>query len=247
MPVPHSLWSRIAHAVRRRLGDSPPASVEPEFASLFAKMRPFTMMSWERMYAVYQSARYIAAAGIPGDVVECGVWRGGASMLIASTLLEAGDTSRRLLLYDTFAGMTRPTDADRAHTGEPAMKQWAAEQREDFNTWCYAPIEEVRRNVLSTGYPAERVELVKGDVEQTIPARLPERVALLVLDTDWYASTLHELRHLYPLLASRGVLIVDDYGHWSGAKQAVDEYFRDEGIAMLLNRVDYTGRVGVKP
>lgn len=237
----------MTHAVRRRLGDTPPASVEPEFASLFEKMRPFTMMSWERIYAVYQAARYVAAAGIAGDVVECGVWRGGTSMLIASTLLAAGDASRRLFLYDTFAGMTRPTDADRAHTGEPAMKQWAAEQREDFNTWCYAPIEEVRRNVLSAGYPPERVELVKGDVEQTIPRHLPERIALLVLDTDWYASTLHELKHLYPLLVSRGVLIVDDYGHWSGAKQAVDEYFRDQGISLLLNRVDYTGRIGVKP
>jgi hypothetical protein len=159
----------------------------------------------------------------------------------------AGDASRRLLLYDTFAGMTRPTDADRDPAGEAAMKRWTAEQQEGFNTWCYAPIEEVRRNVLSTGYPEGLIELVKGDVEQTIPARIPERIALLMLDTDWYASTRHELQHLFPLLVSRGVLIIDDYGHWSGAKKAVDEYFRESGVSLLLNRIDYSGLAGVKP
>jgi len=204
------------------------------------------MMSWERMYAVYQAAKYVAGAALPGDIVECGVWRGGTSMLVASTLLSAGDSSRKLFLYDTFAGMTKPTDADRSMTGEPAMKQWVAEQRESFNTWCYASIEEVRGNVLSTGYSPDLVEFVKGDVEQTIPARSPNQIALLILDTDWYQSTLHELQHLFPLLVSGGVLIIDDYGHWSGAKKAVDQYLSEAGVSLLLNRVDYTGRIGVK-
>ncbi|HEY2321294.1 MAG TPA: TylF/MycF/NovP-related O-methyltransferase [Thermoanaerobaculia bacterium] len=210
-------------------------------------MRPFTLLSWERLYAIYRAVKYLTSAGIEGDVVECGVWRGGSSMLMASTFVAAGDASRRLFLYDTFAGMTRPTDADRDASGEAAMKRWTAEQQEGFNTWCYAPIEEVRRNVLSTGYPEALIELVKGDVEQTIPARTPGRIALLMLDTDWYASTRHELQHLFPLLVSRGVLIIDDYGHWSGAKKAVDEYFRESGVSLLLNRIDYSGLAGVKP
>ena len=66
------------------------------------------------------------------------------------------------------------------------------------------------------------------------------------LDTDWYESTKHELTHLFPLLSSGGVIIIDDYGHWQGAKKAVDEYFEENNIKILLNRIDYTGRVGIK-
>ena len=78
-----------------------------------------------------------------------------------------------------------------------------------------------------------------------IPKYLPGEIALLRLDTDWYKSTQHELIHLYPLLVGSGVLIIDDYGHWQGAKKAVDEYFSDKKI--LLNRIDYTGRISIKP
>jgi hypothetical protein len=100
--------------------------------------------------------------------------------------------------------------------------------------------------VLATGYPAERVHLVRGPVEETLPAAAPERLALLRLDTDWYASTRHELEHLYPRLVDGGVLIVDDYGHWQGARQAVDEYFAGTAPPPLLHRIDYTARIGVK-
>ena len=112
--------------------------------------------------------------------------------------------------------------------------------------WSFSPIEETRRNVLSTGYSPDRVHFVKGPVEQTIPANAPETIALLRLDTDFYESTRHELIHLFPRLVPGGVLIIDDYGHWEGARQAVDEYFKENKIRMLLNRVDYTGRIGVK-
>ncbi len=85
------------------------------------------------------------------------------------------------------------------------------------------------------------------EVEDTIPARIPDEIALLRLDTDWYTSTLHELHHLYPRLAKHGILIIDDYGHWQGARQAVDEYFKDAGPDLYLHRIDYTGRILVKP
>jgi hypothetical protein len=90
------------------------------------------------------------------------------------------------------------------------------------------------------------MHFVKGKVEDTIPASTPDRIAILRLDTDWYASTRHELEHLYPLLAPGGVLIIDDYGHWEGCRQAVDEYFASRNLQVLLNRVDYTGRIAVK-
>ena len=96
----------------------------------------------------------------------------------------------------------------------------------------------------STGYPPEWVAYVEGLVEETITRSAPTRIALLRLDTDWYESTHHELVHLYPQLERGGVLIVDDYGHFAGARKAVDEYFADDPI--LLSRIDYTGRMAVK-
>lgn len=92
----------------------------------------------------------------------------------------------------------------------------------------------------------KRIKLVKRKVEETIPASSLEKISLLRLDTDWYESTRHELLHLYPLLCVGGVLIIDDYGHWKGARKAVDEYFRETGQRILLDRIDYTGRIGVK-
>ena len=83
-------------------------------------------------------------------------------------------------------------------------------------------------------------------MEETIPGRAPERIALLRLDTDWYESTRHELEHLWERLEPGGVLIIDDYGHWAGAREAVDEFFAKRSDAPLLTRVDYTGRIGVK-
>ena len=72
---------------------------------------------------------------------------------------------------------------------------------------------------------------------------MPKQIALLRLNTDWFESTYHELVHLYPLLSKGGVLIIDDYGHWQGARKAVDTYFKEQGIYPLLHRIDYTGRI----
>lgn len=100
--------------------------------------------------------------------------------------------------------------------------------------------------MLRTGYPAENLRLVKGRVEDTLQGTIPDQIALLRLDTDWYESTYHELVHLYPRLVQGGVLILDDYGHWRGAREAVDQYFAENEICLLLHRVDYSCRIGVK-
>lgn len=107
-------------------------------------------------------------------------------------------------------------------------------------------LEEVRSNLLGTGYPAERVTFVKGRVEDTLPRVLPGPIALLRLDTAYYESTKRELEQLYPLLVLGGVLIIDDYGHWKGARRAVDEYFAASGLRPFLHRIDYTGRLVLK-
>ena len=167
-------------------------------------------------------------------------------MAAALTYLELGRKDVDLFLFDTFAGMPKPGDEDiHAYTGKAAT-DLLAKSSKSSDLWAYAPIEEVRQNLESTGFPPERLHLIEGDVEETIPGRAPESISILRLDTDWYSSTKHELIHLFPLLSKNGVLIVDDYGYWAGARKAVDEFFTNEPIKPLLNRIDQTGRICVK-
>jgi hypothetical protein len=237
---------RITHLLDRlRSGRSRFADVDRRTQDIIATAMPYTMTSPERVLAAISAARYIAAASLPGALIECGVWRGGSVMAILLALLDAGETTRDVYLFDTFEGMTRPTDADRDLSGVRADEQLQRGRGTD-PIWARATLEEVTRNVLSTGYPSGRVHLVKGRVEDTIPENAPEQIALLRLDTDWYESTLHELRHLYPRLVRDGVLIIDDYGHWQGARKAVDEYFAGSASTPFLQRIDYSGRIATK-
>ncbi len=224
----------------------------PEDQAVIDFARPYTMTTPERMFALVQATRYIARAKIEGSVVECGVWRGGSTMIAARTLLDEDDAARDLYLYDTFEGMPTPTDADRDMTGQPALERFEQNRTgADRSSWDEASLEEVQANLRRTAYDPARVHYVKGKVEDTIPGDAdgvpaPDRIALLRLDTDWYESTKHELIHLYPRLVPGGVLIIDDYGHWQGSRQAVDEYFAENGPPLLLNRIDDTGRLAVK-
>lgn len=213
---------------------------------IIEQVKPFTLTSAERITALCAAVEYVVRKKIPGDIVECGVWRGGSMMAAALTLLRFEDTSRELFLFDTFDGMTPAEDVDKkTKTGEPAADIMKKHERGPHGIWCVCPLEEASRNISSVNYPPEKIIFVKGAVEETVPKHAPAKIALLRLDTDWHSSTRHELVHLYPRLAHGGVLIVDDYGHWDGARKAVDEYFTDDN-AILLNRIDYTGRLAVK-
>ena len=216
---------------------------------LMEAVRPFTATSLQRVSALSDAVKYITQEKIPGAIVECGVWRGGSMMVVAKTLVTLGDTSRELYLFDTFEGMTAPTEKDVMYDGTPAAKILdGVERNEDVgNYWCIASLEDVRQNMASTGYPMAKVHFVKGPVENTIPHRGLEQIALLRLDTDWYESTKHELEQLYPRLVGNGPLIIDDYGHWQGARRALDEYFAAQPFRPLLYRIDFTGRMLVKP
>lgn len=225
-----------------------PPDFDAKAAETIRKVRPYTMTSPERLFSLILAVRYVVSASIAGDIVECGVWRGGSMMAAALTLLDRSDTQRELHLFDTFEGMSPPTALDVAVDGQTARALLATPRTTDPESpWCYAGIDDVRATMHSTGYPLGRIHFVQGRVEDTIPASAPGRIAVLRLDTDWYESTRHELEHLYPLLSPGGVLIVDDYGHWAGCRKAVDEYFDANDIRLLLNRVDYTGRIAVKP
>jgi O-methyltransferase len=210
------------------------------------RVGPYTMTTPPRLYALIRAVEYVAARGTPGALVECGVWRGGSMMAVALTLLRIGVTDRDLYLFDTFAGMTPPTDADVKPSGERAADLLATEG-DDSDVWAIASLDEVRDAMLGVGYPEGRIHFIEGPVEKTLPANAPDEIALLRLDTDWYASTTHELVHLYPRLAGGGVLILDDYGYWQGARRAVDEYVGALETPLLLNRIDHTARIALKP
>jgi O-methyltransferase len=219
--------------------------VEPWVEMIINRVRPYTMTGPERISTLCHGIRYIAKRKIPGDIVECGVWRGGSMMAVALSLLAEQDLSRTLYLFDTFRGMPPPSGIDRDWRGEMASSLLEKADRSDL-IWACASIEEVRANLGATDYPSEQVRLIEGRVEDTIPRRAPEQISILRLDTDWYESTKHELIHLYPRLSIGGILIIDDYGAWEGARKAVDEYIDENELALFLHRIDHTGRTAIK-
>jgi hypothetical protein len=198
------------------------------------------------VFALRQSVDYVVRHKIPGAIVECGVWKGGSMMAVAKTLIELGAKDRTLYLFDTFEGMPPPTEADRDVSGASAAAVLQASDKRTSVNWAYGPLDDVKRAMRSTGYDEGKMVFVPGKVEDTIPSQAPETIALLRLDTDWYESTYHELKHLYSRLSVGGVLIIDDYGHWEGARKAVDQFLAERKLKLLLNRIDYTGRVCVK-
>jgi len=218
--------------------------IEVEFMQMYERCRPYTMVDILKCHNLYTATRYVLQHDIPGDLVECGVWRGGCAMLMAMVATARG-ADRELFLFDTFAGMTRPGEHDIRSNGEPAAVKWQASEKAHHNEWCFASLDEVQRNMASTGYDPQRLRFVRGPVEETLPDAAPEKIAVLRLDTDFYESSYHELRHLYPRLAVGGVLILDDYHLWDGQRRAVQQYFAEQGIGMMLNNVSASA-VGVK-
>lgn len=224
------------------------AEFGPEEKKILDFVGPYTMTSPERILSLIQAVKYVVKNQIEGDVVECGVWKGGSSMATALSLLDIADTSRHIYLYDTFEGMPLPSKHDVKYNGHQAAATFKTNMiNENSSDWCRAALDEVKANLMSTGYPFEKLHFIKGKVEETIPRIIPRKIAILRLDTDWYESTKHEMEHLFPLLSNGGVLIVDDYGHWQGSKKAIDEYIAEQNIPLFLNRIDFTGRLAIKP
>jgi O-methyltransferase len=229
--------------VRHRTDEAYPPDFRAADVEIIQQVRPWTMTSPERINALIQAVRYLSGNDIMGAVVECGVWKGGSMAAVARTLVQLNDLDRDLYLFDTFEGMSAPTDEDMDFSGTRASDIL----RQDPAYYCdNAPLESVKALLSQTGYPMNKIHFVKGNVEDTLPEQAPNVISLLRLDTDWYASTKHELTHLFPILASRGVIVIDDYGHWKGSQQACDEYFEENHIHILLNRIDYTGRIALK-
>jgi O-methyltransferase len=235
--------NRCGYRVERLI----PTDITRQSAVTIRRVSPFTRTSPEAIAALCSATEYIERSRIPGDVVECGVWEGGSMMAVALTLGRLGALDRILWLYDTYAGMTSPGPLDvRIFDGAVAVDGFESGRLgENAHKWVYADLEVVEKNMATTDYPSDRVRFVVGPVEETIPDSAPDQIALLRLDTDFHDSTLHELEHLYPRLSRGGVLVVDDYGSWRGARKAVDDYVASHD-ALHLIRVDPSVHVAVK-
>ncbi len=187
-----------------------------------------------------EAVRYILRESVEGCIVECGVDAGDFEYRWIQELQRHGQ-ERDLYMFDTFKGLTEPGEFDyTASTAtlytmnkETVHKEWSIRCKgSDINTWCYTPIDAVKQRLESTGYPKERLHYVEGDVCQTLtnPANIPDKIAILRLDTDWYESSKVELEVLFPKVVRGGVVIFDDYYHWDGQRRATDEYFAKQGI-----------------
>jgi len=225
-----------------------PVDFDSHVVGIFSRVKKFTLTSPERVCSLVEAVRYVVRNNISGDFVECGVWRGGSVMTMACTLESLNVANRTIHLYDTFSGMTAPSNEDVEFTNKSAKDVLGSDSagKDGSPGWCVAGLEDVKRNLSQVNYPFARYNFVVGDILQTIPKNLPPSIALLRLDTDWYESTKHELIHLFPKLEKGGVLIIDDYGHWKGARKAVDEFLLENNVRMFLSRVDYSARIGIK-
>ena len=232
---------RLANRLGYRITRLSDRDLAPELREVVRAARPHTRTQSEAIVALHDAVQHVVRAGIPGALVECGVWKGGSLLVIARALLGLGATDRDLFGFDTFTGMPPATREDVRYDGKRGTEPSA------MNLSVAPSAVDVRGLVLGTGFSSDRLHLVPGRVEDTIPDSAPSEIAVLRLDTDWYESTRHELEHLYPRLASGGILIIDDYGHWQGARQATDEYLARLERPPFLARVDYTVRLAVKP
>lgn len=202
---------------------------------IYDTIKDFTKTDFETVHALIQTVKYIIDNKIDGSFVECGVWKGASIMTMALALKELGDRKRDIYLYDTFSGMVEPTKNDFSYNGQTRPR----------GMYC-SPLEEVKNNVYSTGYPNEKFHFIEGKVEDTLSKNSPGKIALLKLDTAWYESTKHELVHLYPFISNKGVITINFYGGWIGTKKAVDEYISENNICILLNKVADSCLIGLK-
>lgn len=185
------------------------------------------------------AVEYVVANNVPGVFVECGVEQGAQEVEWIYALKALG-ARRTIVLYDTFAGLTRPGEHDYtlstaticSASRESVLHEWESRRVTDkLNTWCYSPLDRVKANLESIGYPGATLQYVVGDVMDTLrdEASLPDAIAILRLDTDWYESSKYELERLYDRVSPGGVVIFDDYYHWNGQRKATDEFFASIG------------------
>jgi|TARA_B100000959_G_C14993139_1_gene628915 hypothetical protein len=199
--------------------------------------KPYTMTSGERLLHTFRTIKELDKEKIEGAIVECGVYKGGQ---IISAWLGNTKSKRQFWLYDTFEGMTSPTEDDyRINAdGSYGFAHQSTKAKNGYDQWCRAELNEVVENI-NPFIPQNQTKYVVGDVCKTLenPGNVPTNIALLRLDTDWYESTYKELQVLWPKLSIGGICVIDDYNSWQGSKKAFHDVFGD---TMKIHTIDQT-------
>ncbi|MGB3204786.1 MAG: TylF/MycF/NovP-related O-methyltransferase [Crinalium sp.] len=227
------IW-RIILDIPWRLADARDTIFAAKFTNYYRLVRPYTICSRARLRGLYQATEYVVKHNIEGDVVECGTARGGSAALIGLTLNQF-NSAKQLWVFDTFEGLPSPTDADPDYE---SAKYWTGK--------CRGELAEVEKMLKDLNI-SERIHLVKGLFKDTLPVTNVQKIAAIHLDGDWYESTKCCLDYLYDRISPGGVIQIDDYGRWAGARKAVDEFFKNRGISVKLRYIDYSGRQFIKP
>ena len=221
--------------------------ISDEELKIIKKIQPYTMCKMANHWAIIQSLKHIKKNNIEGDLVECGVFRGG-NIILFKKIIDLIGIQKKIFAYDTFEGMSKPGEFDKDLKDINASDTYN-KYKSSKVPWCFSEINEVKNNILKFNIEiANNFKFVKGKVEDTLKneSNLPKKISLLRLDTDFYESTKIELNVLFPRLQPGGILIIDDYGHWKGSKKAVDEYFYNDKKFNWFHRIDYASRLLIK-
>lgn len=191
-----------------------------------------TMMGCRRLSHLRSCVERVLADGVPGDLIEAGVWRGGAGILMRGVLRAQGVTDRGVWVADSFAGLP-PPDAS-SHPADAGA---------DWHDWSQLAVtrSQVEANYQRYGLLDDRVHFLEGWFSETLPAVADRRWAVIRLDGDMYGSTMDSLTNLYPGLSTGGYVIIDDYFALPACRQAVDDYRAEYGIVEPIQRIDWTG------
>ena len=223
------------------------AEISNDELKILKEITNLSMSTPANHWAIIQSLKHIKENDIKGDIVECGVWRGG-NLILFKKIIDTLNLEKKIFAFDTFQGMPMPSKEDFDLKDIDAGKIYQNYKNKDLK-WCFSDIDEVKNNISKFFEDYNKsFNFIKGKVEETLmyENNLPNKISLLRLDTDFYESTKKELEILYPRLNKGGVLIIDDYGHWKGSKKAVDEYFNIEKDFFWFHRIDYASRLLIK-
>ena len=245
LPDDASLGDRYLDLLKRQLirydfppqPDSANKTTSPQRALDRAEGRDWppqgeTMIGFRRLDNLEMCIRNVVDDGVPGDLIECGVWRGGATIFMRAALDAFGNADKLVWVADSFQGLPKPDTAN-----YPADKG-------DLSSWfdeLAIPLEEVKSNFARYGLLDDRVRFLEGWFKDTLPTAPVEQLSVLRIDGDLYQSTIEALRNLYPKVAPGGYVIIDDFGAIEACAQAVQDYRSENGVSEDLRKIDWTG------
>jgi O-methyltransferase len=240
-PLVQDGWARRPMVlVERALGRAgvtiarAPGGVDPEVRREGRDWPPTadTMIGLVRLRSLRDCVETVVRDGVPGDLIETGVWRGGASIMMRAVLAAYGVTDRTVHVADSFQGLPKP-DVEQ-HPLDEGDRLWSEEV-------LAIPVAEVQRRFAHYGLLDDKVRFVEGWFNETLPKLDVDTFAILRLDGDMYGSTMDALTALYPKLAPGGFCIIDDYGAITACKAAVHDYRDANGIDEEIVQIDWTG------